>query len=91
MRASPRAFQIDPDHAISTISLGISVYQSYENRRTLKLLKRIHKYGFVQNLKNKGVVRLDGSSLSRRGKTIDRENGSNRLLWCRGNHSRKCK
>ena len=80
MRASPRAFQIDPDHAISTISLGISVYQSYENRRNLKLLKRIHRYGFVQNLKNKGVVRLDGGTISRRSKTPDTEDGSNRLL-----------
>jgi len=42
MRIRPRAFQVDPDHAMSTISLGMSVYQTYENQRTLKLLKRIH-------------------------------------------------
>jgi hypothetical protein len=46
MRIRPRAFQIDPDHAMSTVSLGISLYQTYENQRTLKLLKRIHRNGF---------------------------------------------
>jgi hypothetical protein len=46
MRIRPRAFQIDPDHAMSTVSLGISLYQSYENKRTLKLLKRIHRNSF---------------------------------------------
>jgi len=37
---------VDPDHAMSTVSLGISLYQSYENKRTLKLLKRIHRNSF---------------------------------------------
>ena len=52
MRIRPRAFQIDPDHAMSTVSLGISLYQSYENKRTLKLLKRIHRNSF----KLKGTI-----------------------------------
>ncbi len=56
MRIRPRAFQVDPDHAISTISLGMSVYQTYENKRTLKLLKRIHRYGFRQMLKERKLV-----------------------------------
>ena len=53
MRIIPRAFQINPDHAMSTVSLGISLYQTYENKRTLRLLKRIHKNGF--KLKDKTV------------------------------------
>jgi hypothetical protein len=56
MRIRPTAFQVDPDHAISTISLGMSVYQTYENQRTLKLLKRIHRYGFRQMLKERKLV-----------------------------------
>ena len=56
MRIRPRAFQVDPDHAISTISLGMSVYQTYENQRTLKLLKRIHRYGFRHMLKERKLV-----------------------------------
>ena len=56
MRIRPRAFQVDPDHAISTISLGMSVYQTYENQKTLKLLKRIHRYGFRQVLKQKKLI-----------------------------------
>ena len=56
MRIRPRAFQVDPDHAMNTLSLGISVYQTYENQRTLKLLKRIHRYGFRQVLKQRKLV-----------------------------------
>jgi len=56
MRARPRAFQIDPDHAMNTISLGVSMYQTYENKKTLKLLRRIHRYGFTQVLKQKKLV-----------------------------------
>lgn len=57
MRIRPRAFQVDPDHAMSTLSLGMSVYQTYENQRTLKLLKRIHRYGFRQVLKQRKLTK----------------------------------
>lgn len=38
--------QITAEQIVSALSLGISSYQAYENRRMVKLLRRIHKNSF---------------------------------------------
>lgn len=50
MRVVASSAVFTPENCVSAVSIGISVYQAYEARRTMKILKRIHRIGYRTEL-----------------------------------------
>jgi len=43
---------MDSGQFLSVLSIGVSLFQTYENRRTTKLLRRIHRATTIQTIRS---------------------------------------